>query len=128
MSNGYWNNLLIRIFNKKNSWSSLINFSEKLNLESDFNDNLFLISKLFKNRKSQVDSKSNLYSFLINEISSNLTNSNDSKILYNYNDFLEINRWAKRSQGTNSPLRIIKYPISNKTNFDFNKTKFSRII
>jgi hypothetical protein len=45
--------------------------------------------------------------------------SKNDKILYNYNDFLEVNRWVKRSQGTNSPLRIIKYPISNKTNFDF---------
>jgi hypothetical protein len=44
-----------------------------------------------------------------------------SNILYNYNDFLEVNRWVKRSQGTNNPVRLIKYPISNKTNFDFNK-------
>lgn len=121
MNNDYWNNFLIRTFNKKNSWSSLTNFSEKLNLDSDFNENLILTSKLYKNRKSQVDSKLNIFSFLKNEISNNLSKSNNSKILYNYNDFLEINRWAKRSQGTNSPLRIIKYPISNKTNFDFNQ-------
>jgi hypothetical protein len=43
-----------------------------------------------------------------------------SNILYNYNDFLEINRWAKRGQGTNTPIRLIKFPISNKTNFNFN--------
>jgi len=39
--------------------------------------------------------------------------------LYNYNDFLEVNRWVKRSQGSNTPLRLIKFPISNKTNFNF---------
>jgi len=43
-----------------------------------------------------------------------------SSILYNYNDFTEVTRFSKRSQGTNSPVRIIKYPISNKTNFDLN--------
>jgi len=39
--------------------------------------------------------------------------------LYNYNDFLEVNRWLKRSQGNNTPIRLIKYPLTNKTNFDF---------
>jgi len=53
------------------------------------------------------------------------TFNKNSKILYNYNDFLEVNRWVKRSQGTNSPLRIIKYPISNKTNFEFNNDTIS---
>jgi Tfp pilus assembly protein PilF len=69
-----------------------------------------------------VDFKSNVTSFLKNSI---FLKSNDSKILYNYNDFLEVNRWAKRSQGTNSPVRIIKYPVSNKTNFDFNQDTVS---
>jgi hypothetical protein len=44
-----------------------------------------------------------------------------SSILYNYNDFVEVTRFSKRSQGTNSPVRLIKYPISNKTSFDFNQ-------
>lgn len=118
MNNSYWSNFLIRIFNKKNSWSSLTNFSEKLNLENNLTEPTMLVSKLFKNRKSQIDVKTNINYFLKNSIK---IVSNNSKILYNYNDFLEVNRWAKRSQGANSPLRIIKYPVSNKTNFDFNK-------
>ena len=117
MNNSYWNNFLIRIFNKKNSWSSLINFSEKLNLNENLTESTLLVSKFFKNRKSQIDVKTNISSFLKNSVK---IIDNNSKILYNYNDFLEVNRWAKRGQGTNSPLRIIKYPISNKTNFDFN--------
>jgi len=118
MNNNYWNNLLIRVFNKKNSWSSLINFSEKINLDTNFNDNLLLISKLFKDRKSQVDFKLSVNSFKKNSF---FNKSYNYKILYNYNDFLEVNRWAKRSQGVNSPLRIIKYPISNKTNFNLDQ-------
>jgi hypothetical protein len=88
-----------------------------LNLNENLTESTLLVSKFFKNRKSQIDVKTNISSFLKNSVK---IIDNNSKILYNYNDFLEVNRWAKRSQGTNSPLRIIKYPISNKTNFDFN--------
>jgi len=59
--------------------------------------------------------KDSILNFLKPEIHSVYSN-----VLYNYNDFLEINRWVKRGQGTNTPIRLIKYPISNKTNFDFN--------
>lgn len=117
LNNSTWNNFLIRIFNKKNSWANLINFSESFNTEYKFGDNTLLISNFFKNRKSQIDYKNNINTFFKNSFNSKDSNS---KILYNYNDFLEVNRWVKRSQGTNSPLRLIKYPISNKTNFDFN--------
>ena len=113
--NNKWNNVLIRIFNKKNAWTSLPPFSENINISYKFTDNVLLTSNFFKNRKNQIDCKVNLFSFIKNKFDSNSL----SKILYNYNDFLEVNRWAKRSQGTNSPLRLIKYPISNKTNFDF---------
>jgi len=116
LNSDYWNNFIVRVINKKNSWSFLTNFSEKLNINYNFNENFFLTSKFFKIRKTQVELKNNLNSFL----KINFKNSiNETKILYNYNDFLEVNRWAKRSQGINSPVRLIKYPISNKTNFEF---------
>jgi len=71
--------------------------------------------ELFLNRKDQVFFKNTNYSNL------GFLNENPfSSILYNYNDFTEVTRFSKRSQGTNSPVRIIKYPISNKTNFDLN--------
>lgn len=116
LDNGSWNNFLVRIFNKKNSWINLTTFSERLNLKYKFNDNFLLVSDFFKNRKTQVDFKNNICNFFKVEFNKK---SGNSKILYNYSDFLEMNRWVKRGQGTNSPLRLIKYPISNKTNFEF---------
>ena len=117
LNNSGWDNFLVRLVNKRKAWAYLTTFSEKFDLNYDFNSNSFLISNFFKNRKSQVDYKNNIIFFL----KKNLNNKSlNSKILYNYNDFLEVNRWIKRSQGTNSPIRIIKYPISNKTNFEFN--------
>lgn len=38
----------------------------------------------------------------------------------NYSYFNEVSRWTKRSYGSNSPLRIIKYPVD--LEFDNNKT------
>jgi heme/copper-type cytochrome/quinol oxidase subunit 2 len=114
-----WANVLVRIVNKKNAWASLTTFNEKLRLAYKFDDNFLLTSNFFKNRKIQVDYKNNANNFIKSSLSGSGSVSN-SKILYNYNDFLEVNRWVKRSQGTNSPLRLIKYPISNKTNFEFN--------
>jgi heme/copper-type cytochrome/quinol oxidase subunit 2 len=119
LKNSDWNNLLTRINNKKNSWSDLIDTVKSSNLNSNSDLESFLISNNFLDRKSQVDVKnfiSNFFKIPINYSAGNKF----SKIMYNYNDFLEVNRWVKRGQGTNSPLRLIKYPISNKTNFNFN--------
>ena len=65
--NNSWNNFLIRIFNKKNSWSNLTNFSEKINLNYKFSDTQFLSSEFFKNRKDQIDIKNNTILFLKNK-------------------------------------------------------------
>ena len=68
------------------------------------------------NRKDQISFKDSLF----DNVRIKFINDNKySRILYNYNDFLEVNRWVKKSQGSNSPLKIIKYPVSNKTNFNF---------
>lgn len=37
-----------------------------------------------------------------------------------FSDYNEISRWNKRSYGHKSTLRVIKYPVSNKTNFNYN--------
>ena len=110
-----WENLLVRVNNKKSSWAAA---SEELDSSNIFkrNINSLLRSDLFLNRKIQIelkDSVLNLSKYKFSNVYGN--------ILYNYNDFLEVNRWAKRGQGTNTPARLIKFPISNKTNFDFNK-------
>lgn len=103
-----WNALTLRSNNKKSSWEDLTSLSTKFGYFSK-NDELFL------SRKEQVSLK-NLNNYGLNFQNDNLYSS----ILYNYNDFTEVTRFSKRSQGTNSPVRLIKYPISNKTNFDFN--------
>jgi hypothetical protein len=38
--------------------------------------------------------------------------------MYNYFDFSEVDRSVRKSQGTNSPIRLIKYPLSNINDFD----------
>jgi heme/copper-type cytochrome/quinol oxidase subunit 2 len=110
LNDKYWNNIFVRSNNKKKNWNNLIS-SEKFN----FSSNYMLLSKIQFDRKNQIELKNSLYN-VINFDSENKKNN----FLYNYNDFLEVNRWVKKSQGTNSPLRLIKYPVSNKSNFDFN--------
>jgi len=58
--------------------------------------------------------------FLKNFIYDNFIQTTNHTNLYNYNDYIEVTRFSKKNQGINNPLRIIKYPVSNKTNFDFN--------
>jgi hypothetical protein len=67
----------------------------------------------YSDRRTQLFNKNFFFKSL--QTCSELKNS-----LYNYNDFSEITRFSRRSQGTNNPVRIIKYPVSNKSNFDFN--------
>lgn len=104
-----WTNLLLRSNNKKSSWEDVA---------GSLNNKFAFFSKnedVFLNRKEQVVFKNSNYLGL------GFQNENPySSILYNYNDFTEVTRFSKRSQGTNSPVRLIKFPISNKTNFDLN--------
>ena len=117
LNKNIWDNLLIRVNNKKKSW---IDLPENLNngfYLSNLNYNSLLKSIFYFNRRNQVSLKTTLYENI------NISFKNDNKysrILYNYNDFLEVNRWVKKSQGKNTPLRLIKFPLTNKTNFDFN--------
>ena len=111
-----YNNLNLRLNNKKNSWTDLTEKYEKGLFFKNLNFSEFLKSNFFQNRRKQISFKDSLYKN-INIVFKN--NNNFSRILYNYNDFLEVNRWIKKSQGTNSPIRLIKFPLSNKNNFDF---------
>lgn len=78
-----------------------------------FVDDLFSIdSKLywtqFKTFKSLLNT--NIYNYKLG-----LDN-----YIYNHENFLEVTRWTKRTQGTISPCRLIKYPISNQRNIKIN--------
>lgn len=109
LTKNHWNNFLVRLNNKKKSWSDTI-ISE---------DNFTIDKSLYKEfstlRRDQVLVKNTILESFNKQI------ENTFNIVYHYNDFFESNRWIKRGQGTNTPLRLIKYPISNKTNFDVNK-------
>lgn len=137
-------NLNTRLKNKKVFWDNVImednsplkfgekfdgnylnffkNLSNNSNYPSSFNpnDNLnfwkFLTSDdLFDNRYQQNMSKKNFFNSI-----SILKDSNDSNFMYNYFDFYEVERSTRKSQGTNSPIRLIKYPLSNINEFDKN--------
>jgi len=74
------------------------------------NDDLFLNnSKLFK-KKIKNTQKLLSANFLFNGIENTNTNL---KNLFNHDIYNEVTRWTKRSQGTISPLRIIKFPLIN---------------
>lgn len=116
LRNNFWNNLITRVNNKKNSWIDLTEKHEKGGFinKSGFVD--LLKTNFYANRRGQMELKTSVF----NLININIKNDNKySRILYNYNDFLEVNRWVKKSQGMNTPARLIKFPISNKTNFNF---------
>lgn len=107
-------NYKTRLINKKFSWNEVEDTSSffKFNIKT----NLFSSFFLFNDRKQQVEIKNQFFNFLA---MSDMTKSYSKNILYHYNDFLESNRWVKRGS-VNSPVRLIKYPISNKSNFDLN--------
>lgn len=112
-----WNNLNLRVNNKKNAWVELPSIYENGGFFKNSSFSKFLKSSSFLNRREQINLKTSIF----NLVKIDLKNNNKfSRILYNYNDFLEVNRWVKKSQGSNSPLRLIKFPLSNKTNFNFN--------
>jgi heme/copper-type cytochrome/quinol oxidase subunit 2 len=91
------------------------NYSNELEASNSLNFWKLLTSDdLFDSRYQQNMSKKNIFSFL----SSNV--SNDSNFMYNYFDFSEVDRSVRKSQGTNSPIRLIKYPLSNINDFDKN--------
>jgi len=106
-------NYKTRIFNKKSFWNE-ISQVEDFGYFFKLTDWIFSYKNFFL-RKNQVEIKNVFFDFFKTE-SNNFKYKNT---LYFYNDFLETNRWVKRGQ-INSPVRIIKYPISNKSNFDFN--------
>jgi len=68
---------------------------------------------IFVDRRNQILFK--------NTIQNNITQKNNFNTVnkYNYNDFIEITRFSKKNQGSNNPVRLIKYPISNKTSFNY---------
>jgi hypothetical protein len=67
---------------------------------------------LVDSRYNQSTLKKKFFNFLKN------SSYNDSNFMYNYFDFSEVDRSVRKSQGTNSPVRLIKYPLSNINDFN----------
>lgn len=91
----------------------------------------------------KLEGESSLENFL-KENSSNFISVNNSKLnlkkklfqntaslkKINYAYFNEVSRWTKRSYGSNSPLRLIKYPVdlqfdNNKSNLELYRVRFN---
>ncbi len=121
----YWDNVNIKINTSKNDGEFVGNFSdfwENFKKNTDiFNDffendlkflNLFTSEDLVDARYNQSTLKKKFFNFLKN------SSYNDSNFMYNYFDFSEVDRSVRKSQGTNSPVRLIKYPLSNINDFN----------
>lgn len=110
-------NFFLRNKNKKANW-------EDFNSQSIFETNLFKIINNTVEQLSQTDSfelnrskdvflYENTNTFLFSQFKKN---SKDDSIFYKYNDFPNISRWLKRSQGTPNPVRLLKLPIDDNIN------------
>jgi heme/copper-type cytochrome/quinol oxidase subunit 2 len=114
----YHENLFTRLSNKKSNWDELESFESIVEPFS----NLIRNKAVFPSREDNILNKNfmfNNYSkiFLENKFWNDDYMSETS--FYNYSDFNEFDRLSRKNQGTNSPVRLIKYPVSNKTNFNF---------
>lgn len=110
-------NFFLRNKNKKSNWED---FSNDSFLETSFLKNLspslteLSQTDMFEfNRSKDVFLYENTNKFLYNQFKKNLSNEN---IFYKYNDFPNISRWLKRSQGTPNPVRLLKLPIDDSVN------------
>ena len=111
---GYsFGDFITRLQNKPNSWNTLDVASEldsfkpiisSFNLSLDYN-------YINLDRKSQVNNKN----YIMDVLRKNA--SEEDSYTYAYKDHQEDSRWRRRSYGSTKPLRLIKLPITNKTDF-----------
>lgn len=107
----YFNTFLL---NNKNNW--VLEDSESLNFNF-FNTNLYSLNNNFNsiNFKDYSLNSNNIINLLLN---------NPKNVVNRYVDYIESNRWLKRSQGTHQAIRLIKYPLNNVNEIDFNLFRF----
>jgi len=75
---------------------------------------------LFPDRATKFEDSKNFYLNLRKQFREHLKGFFRNNDFFYYSDFNDFDRSSRKSQGTLSPVRLIKYPISNKTNFDLN--------
>lgn len=116
-------NLLFNLKLKKNNWEITplsTSYQSFVSDDSIFSNDLFTV-----NRKKQIFLRKNLFNFLIE----NFRNKNKKElILINHPDFNEISRFFKRSSGIKSPIKLLKYPLSNLINNDFYNAEVSELL
>jgi len=108
-----------------NSMKSLSKYWVKLDGETE-------LETFIKENASNIFTSHNIKFNLKKKIKYFNSLSNNSNIPHkiNYSYFNEVSRWTKRSYGSNSPLRIIKYPVdlqfdNNKSNLELFRIRFN---
>lgn len=105
-------NFWIRLKNKKQNWDE---YSEIDSVEDSYK--IFLTNtQLFKPRIEEFEIKEKFFNSSFKRVVE--INGVDA-FLYNYSDFNEFDRFSRKNQGVSSALRLIKFPVSNKSNFEF---------
>ena len=108
---------------KKNNFNFNFIKHEPLKNYNIVNLELFNKLKSYNNLNNDYFSVNKIY--FLNKFNNNylnfikfdsIVNNKINNLNFKYNDFLEINRWVKKNQGNNLPSRLIKYPMSNKSN------------
>lgn len=104
------NNYEIRLKTKKKFWQNYFDYKNNfffnnitLNLKISLNDWVTI------SRKKQRQTKNNIWNTLIETFSDN----NQINQIIQRPNFDENSRWAKRNTGIATPIRIIKYPLTN---------------
>lgn len=112
----YFNSLLL---NNKNTWTSQDTLELEFNL---FNSNSVNLTKtIFNSNYKEI----NLNVLNINK-HLNMFNSSNS-VINRYVDYIDSSRWLKKSSGTHQSIRLIKYPLNNinEVNYDLLRFRFS---
>lgn len=113
----FWKNKIEEINKADNEYEA---FGELTNFINKKKNDFFK----FKNLKNDTNSYKEKYNFINRNPNSKVSHSLEpvKKDIYSskFQDYVEISRWNRRSYGSNDFVRVIKYPISNKSNFNFN--------
>lgn len=96
------------------------NFLKKISIENEQLLKIFSSSQFIYNDVIKQDFN-NLISSKFNSFM-NLSNKENNKFLFNHDNFSEITRWTKKTQGSINPLRLIKINLNN---LDYQNTEMS---
>jgi len=119
-------NFFVRNKNKKTNWAdydfSSRPFAEQSAFElfSDTNSKFPKTGVFESSRFKEVNKIDAFKSFFKKPFSKDIVT--DKSIFFRYNDFTNISRWLKRSQGTPSPVRFLKVPMDS--NMDVISVRF----